>query len=663
MSANVVWKRLLSFFPEVVKGNSGATPAVDFSQGSVQSLTLNAATVTPTFVNPPGGANLALVLTQDGTGGRTVTWPAAVTWIGGNAPILLSGAGQTTLVYFYFDGTTFWGSLASGASPSSIIPWTTVAAGTALAASLAKPNLACDTSGTQSTITLPSAAAMANSDGFEFAIKCTGNMVSPVIMTGGAGTTVELLNAPGTFGASTWMPIQGQGVVFKYDKSTTTWKARANTEGSGAVGSDSYNPGWYAETDIYIDRVSGVDSNSGAVVGSPIRTKAEAKRRFGTWSPDLATFFRTIHYLSADVDGSDPGLFTPNFINGGGLIHTMPLPAPSFTGTLLAVTAKNVVAKQALSTTFTTTTGAIAANMLLVNTTRGNSRALVQRNTAGATWQLSQPLVPYVPGTLQFPAEVDTWTNGDAIVGYTLGTIALERIGGTLSQYTAPFAPAHEVVQMAIFSNGGFSATQLDFDCYPIVADVVFQGALATAPSSGLPGAYGNIWGCAILGQLQLNNVQNESRMVGGFASGGGLSHGLTCDCDAILAAAFTSSDFQGLANGGATTSAFLDTGAVLTVSGNSLLPTGAKIGGPGTYNQQDGTTTYIDTAVATFPVNALKLNGATTGYSYLTTAGLVAIHQLALSAGNLDAAAGAAGFGGFAFGGGGTFSKNGAAP
>ena len=52
-----LWQKLLAFFPEVVKGNSGAGPSIDWTKGTTQSLTLNAATVTPTFVNPPGGAD------------------------------------------------------------------------------------------------------------------------------------------------------------------------------------------------------------------------------------------------------------------------------------------------------------------------------------------------------------------------------------------------------------------------------------------------------------------------------------------------------------------------------------------------------------------------------------------------------------------------------
>lgn len=105
-----LWAKLLAFFPEVVKGNSGAAPAINWDAGTTQSLTLNAATVTPTFAAPPAGCDLKLLLTQDGTGGRLVTWPAAVTWIGGSPPVLLPAAAAVSQVSFYFDGTTYWGT-------------------------------------------------------------------------------------------------------------------------------------------------------------------------------------------------------------------------------------------------------------------------------------------------------------------------------------------------------------------------------------------------------------------------------------------------------------------------------------------------------------------------------------------------------------------------
>jgi hypothetical protein len=108
-----VWQKLLQFFPVLANGASGATPAVNWDAATTQSITLNAATVTPTFVNPPAGTELRLLLTQDGAGGRLVVWPGAVSWIGGQAPTLISTPGATSEVMLTWDGTTYWGSFPS----------------------------------------------------------------------------------------------------------------------------------------------------------------------------------------------------------------------------------------------------------------------------------------------------------------------------------------------------------------------------------------------------------------------------------------------------------------------------------------------------------------------------------------------------------------------
>jgi hypothetical protein len=52
---------------------------------------------------------LCLVLIQDGTGGRTVTWSAAFKWQGGLPPTVTPGAGKRDIFWFYYDQTTsYW---------------------------------------------------------------------------------------------------------------------------------------------------------------------------------------------------------------------------------------------------------------------------------------------------------------------------------------------------------------------------------------------------------------------------------------------------------------------------------------------------------------------------------------------------------------------------
>ena len=51
----------------------------------------------------------ALVLVQDATGSRDVTWPGSVVWAKGQAPNLTNTGNAIDVATFYFDGTTYYG--------------------------------------------------------------------------------------------------------------------------------------------------------------------------------------------------------------------------------------------------------------------------------------------------------------------------------------------------------------------------------------------------------------------------------------------------------------------------------------------------------------------------------------------------------------------------
>ena len=104
--------KTLNYDQVVANGNSGASPTINWSAGAIQSITLNAATVTPTFTAPLGVTRLQIFLTQDATGGRLVTWPASVKWVNHTPPTLSTAAGATDIVTFTYDGTSYWGVLS-----------------------------------------------------------------------------------------------------------------------------------------------------------------------------------------------------------------------------------------------------------------------------------------------------------------------------------------------------------------------------------------------------------------------------------------------------------------------------------------------------------------------------------------------------------------------
>ena len=64
---------------------------------------------------PGAGASFTLVLTQDDTGSRTVTWPASVDWASAVAPTLSTGANKVdVLTSLTLDGGTTWLGFTSG---------------------------------------------------------------------------------------------------------------------------------------------------------------------------------------------------------------------------------------------------------------------------------------------------------------------------------------------------------------------------------------------------------------------------------------------------------------------------------------------------------------------------------------------------------------------
>lgn len=101
--------------------SSGSSLTVDIANGAVQDITLTA-NCTISLTSPAAGDawGLTLLLRQDASGGRTVTWPGSVTWIGGVAPVLHSGASTFDFVTLITvdGGTTWYGAQAVSPAPS-----------------------------------------------------------------------------------------------------------------------------------------------------------------------------------------------------------------------------------------------------------------------------------------------------------------------------------------------------------------------------------------------------------------------------------------------------------------------------------------------------------------------------------------------------------------
>jgi hypothetical protein len=81
-----------------------STITVNWQNGNVQSVTLTG-NPTITFSNGQDGGRYILIVKQDGTGSRTVTWSNA-NWPGGTAPTLTTTASKWDYITFIYNGVS-----------------------------------------------------------------------------------------------------------------------------------------------------------------------------------------------------------------------------------------------------------------------------------------------------------------------------------------------------------------------------------------------------------------------------------------------------------------------------------------------------------------------------------------------------------------------------
>lgn len=89
---------------------------------NVHDLTLTAdCTLTLPTLTSGKACAITVILRQDGTGSRLVTWPGSVSWVSGSAPTLKTAAAAVDVVtLFTLDGGTSWGGAAVGGSALTI---------------------------------------------------------------------------------------------------------------------------------------------------------------------------------------------------------------------------------------------------------------------------------------------------------------------------------------------------------------------------------------------------------------------------------------------------------------------------------------------------------------------------------------------------------------
>lgn len=96
----------------MVTASTGTAYTVNTADGTLFDLTLTG-NCTFTFPAASSGAQFTLLLKQDATGSRAVTWPASARWAGSASPTTTTTAGRTDVISFVAEGA-YWLGFVGG---------------------------------------------------------------------------------------------------------------------------------------------------------------------------------------------------------------------------------------------------------------------------------------------------------------------------------------------------------------------------------------------------------------------------------------------------------------------------------------------------------------------------------------------------------------------
>lgn len=91
--------------------NTGTAITISLANGTVQLLTLTG-NATITMPAAAAGKSFVLMLKQDATGSRSVTW-STVVWPAATAPTITATANKMDMFSFFSDGTNWYGVTVS----------------------------------------------------------------------------------------------------------------------------------------------------------------------------------------------------------------------------------------------------------------------------------------------------------------------------------------------------------------------------------------------------------------------------------------------------------------------------------------------------------------------------------------------------------------------
>lgn len=95
------------FAGALITSTGTGAQTLDWGSTTVRQFTFGAGNATFTFSNGSTNHTYTLIVIQDGTGSRTITWPSNVKWTAATGPTLTAAAGSKDVFFFVFDGTNF----------------------------------------------------------------------------------------------------------------------------------------------------------------------------------------------------------------------------------------------------------------------------------------------------------------------------------------------------------------------------------------------------------------------------------------------------------------------------------------------------------------------------------------------------------------------------
>lgn len=95
----------------VAASSTGGTLTMDMTESNVFTTTMTEAVNTLTLSNAAQGQTVNIILTQDASGGRVMTWPASFKWAGGTAAVLSTNPNAVDVLVITYIGTDWYASL------------------------------------------------------------------------------------------------------------------------------------------------------------------------------------------------------------------------------------------------------------------------------------------------------------------------------------------------------------------------------------------------------------------------------------------------------------------------------------------------------------------------------------------------------------------------